>query len=358
MNDCLAAAGTALLRALPPNAAHRAALAVLRLGLAPRGARIDDPVLRSRVFGLDFANPVGLAAGFDKDAEAVRPLYRLGFGFVEAGTVTPRAQAENPRPNLWRLPADEGLINALGFPSGGVDRFVANVRAARAAGPFPGPFGANVGKNRDTAAEDADADYATAAAACAPVADYLVVNISSPNTPGLRDLQAGARVGSLVAAARTARDGAVKAAAPPLLVKFAPDMEEQALADAVEACIAAGADGLILGNTTIARPDTLKSRGLPDRGGLSGPPLFPRALAAFRALARINAGRLPLIGCGGIAGPDDAYAKIRAGASLVQVYSALVWRGPGLVAEINRGLAERLRRDGFSAVSGAVGADL
>jgi dihydroorotate dehydrogenase len=358
MSDAISRMGTALLRALPPNAAHRASLMALRAGLFPRQPRDDDPILRTGLFGLDFANPVGLAAGYDKDAEAVRALYALGFGFVEAGTVTPRPQGENPRPNLWRLPADEGLINALGFPSGGVDNLVANLRRARAAGPFPGPFGANVGKNRDTAADDADADYAAGVEACAPLADYLVVNISSPNTPGLRDLQAGARIGSLLTAVLAARARAVPDHPPPLLVKVAPDMDEAALADAVEACVGAGVDGMILGNTTIDRPATLKTANVTDRGGLSGPPLFPRTLAAFRTLARLNAGRLTLVGCGGIAGPDDAYALIRAGASLVQVYSALVWRGPGLVTGIKRGLAERLRKDGFSSVSGAVGADL
>jgi dihydroorotate dehydrogenase len=358
MGDALARTGTALLRLLPPNAAHRAALLALKAGLMPSAPPLDDPVLRSRVFGLDFANPVGLAAGLDKDAEAVRALYRLGFGFVEAGTVTPRPQAENPRPNLWRLPADEGLVNALGFPSGGVDRFVANMRRTYEAGPLPGPFGANVGKNRDTAAEDADADYAAGIEACAPIADYLVVNISSPNTPGLRDLQAGARIGALLDAALAARRRAEPDTPPPLLVKFAPDMDETALREAAEACIAAGVDGIILGNTTVDRPATLASPEVPVRGGLSGRPLFPRALVALRVLARAVDGRLPLVGCGGIDGPDAAYAMIRAGASLVQLYSALIWRGPGLVTEIRNGLAERLRRDGFSSVSGAVGADL
>ena len=334
---------------LEPERAHRVSLWALRSGLAglAHPARdSDDPILATRVWNLDFPNPVGLAAGFDKDAEVCDAALGLGFGFVEAGTVTPRPQPGNPRPRLFRLTADEAVINRFGFNSGGLDPFVARLGRRRGR---PGIVGANVGKNRDTA--DAAADYVAGITAVGALADYVVVNVSSPNTPGLRALQGRAQIADLLARVQAART----AASPPLLVKVSPDLDDDGMADVAEAALGAGVDGLILGNTTLARPP-LASAGRDAEGGLSGRPLFAPSTAHLAAMHALTGGRIPLVGCGGIASGADAYAKIRAGASLVQLYSALVFHGPGLVARIKRDLAAALRRDGFGSVAQAVGA--
>jgi dihydroorotate dehydrogenase len=344
--------GTALLRLLPPNVAHRLAIEALKRRLVPPDRRSDDPVLSTRLWDLDFANPLGLAAGFDKDAEAVDALIGLGFGFVEAGTVTPLPQPGNRRPNLFRLPEDRAVINRMGFPSRGVERFAANLAHRRR----PGIVGANVGRNRETT--DEGGDFARCVAAVAGLADYLVVNISSPNTPGLRELQHGERLVRLLDCVTAARDRAVGGRKPPLLVKVAPDLDDAAMASIAEAACAAGIDGLIVANTTVARPNALRSANARQAGGLSGPMLFDPSTRALAAMWRFTEGRIPLIGCGGVASGADAYAKIRAGASLVQVYTALVYAGPGLVGRIKRELAGLLKAHGFPSVSAAVGADV
>ena len=344
-------AGTALLRLLPPNLAHRLAIEALKRRLVPPDRRPDDPVLATRLWGLDFVNPVGLAAGFDKDAEAVDALLDLGFGFVEAGTVTPLPQPGNRRPNLFRLPEDKAVINRMGFPSRGIEAFAANLAHRRR----PGIVGANVGRNKETA--DEAGDFACCIAAVAGLADYLVVNISSPNTPGLRDMQHGERLVRLLDRVIAARDGAAAGRRPPLLVKIAPDLDDEAMRSIARAVLAAGIDGLIVSNTTTARPASLRSPKAREAGGLSGPILFDPSTRALSAMWRLTEGRIPLIGCGGIGSGTDAYAKIRAGASLVQVYTALVYAGPGLVGRIKRELAGLLKAHGFSSVSAAVGAD-
>lgn len=348
-----------LLRFISPERAHGLAIKALRKGIAPVLAGPDDPVLASRVWGIDFPNPIGLAAGFDKDAEVVDQMLRLGFGFVEAGTVTPRPQPGNPKPRLFRLDEDEGVINRFGFNSQGLAPFVYRLGKRRAAGGGRnGIVGANVGKNKES--EDAIEDYAAGVAATCRLADYIVCNISSPNTPGLRSLQARSEMSALLTQALAVRDASIPdpAARPPLLVKVAPDLDDAGLADVAEVALATGVDGLIMGNTTLSRPASLRSGRRSEAGGLSGKPLMALSTERLARLAGMVEGRLPLIGAGGVASGADAYAKIRAGACLVQLYSALVFHGPGLVNRIKADLAARLRADGFRALSDAVGADV
>jgi dihydroorotate dehydrogenase len=339
-----------LLRGLPPESAHRLTLAALAAGFGGRGAAADSPILAQGVWGRNFANPIGIAAGFDKDALVPDALLRLGFGFAEMGTVTPRPQHGNPRPRVFRLDEDGALINRLGFNSAGLDRVVARLEKRRGHG---GIVGVNIGRNRDSA--DAAADYAEGVRRTAGLADYLVVNVSSPNTPGLRDLQARGILEDLLRQLLTARSRT--GASPPLLVKIAPDLSPEERADIAAAAIAAGIDGIVVANTTVARPPGLRSRAKGEAGGLSGRPLFAPSTALLGDMYRLTGGRLPLIGVGGVASAADAYAKIRAGASLVQLYTALVTAGPALLGQIKSGLADLLRRDGFASVSEAVGAD-
>jgi dihydroorotate dehydrogenase len=339
------------LRLVDPEVAHW--LAVRALAAAPPFGRAepDDPLLACRLWDLDLPNPIGLAAGFDKHGEAPDALLRLGFGHVEVGTVTPRPQPGNPRPRLFRLPKDEAVINRYGFNSEGLDPLLRRLGARKGRG---GVVGINVGKNKDTT--DEIADFVTGIRAVAPHADYLVINVSSPNTPGLRDLQARESMERLIRAALAARAETLSSRTPPLLVKLAPDLDEAGLADVAEVALGTGIDGLIMGNTTISRPSSLKSAERGETGGLSGKPLFELSTRRLAELYRLTGGRVPLIGAGGVRSGADAYAKIRAGASLVQLYTALVFEGPGLASRINRELASFLRRDGFGSVAEAVGA--
>jgi dihydroorotate dehydrogenase len=341
---------------LDPERAHRVSIWALRSGLVGRrlasvGRDADDPILATRVWNIAFPNPVGLAAGYDKDAEVCDAALGLGFGFVEAGTVTPKPQPGNSGQRLFRLTADEAVINRFGFNSRGLAPFVARLARRRAR---PGVVGANVGKNRDTAA--AAADYVAGIAAVGALADYIVVNVSSPNTPGLRALQARGEIEELLASVQHFRRSKAAGEPPPLLVKVSPDLNDSEMRDIAEAVLAAGVDGLIIGNTTITRPPALKSAERTAQGGLSGRPLFALSTACLAGMYRFTGGRIPIIGCGGIASGADAYAKVRAGASLVQLYSALVFEGPGLVRRIKSELAALLRRDGFTSVADAVGA--
>lgn len=340
------------LRLLDPETAHRATIWALRRGLAPRARGSDDPRLAIRLWGRDFPNPLGMAAGFDKDAQVPGPLLGLGFGFVEVGTVTPRAQPGNPRPRIFRLEEDRAVINRLGFNNRGAAAAWAALEGWRGAGGT-GLVGVNIGKNKESA--DAAGDYAAAAELLAPAADYLVINVSSPNTPGLRALQGRAELEGLIDGLRAALDGL--AAAPPLLLKVAPDLGEAELADIAEVALARRLDGLIATNTTIERPPDLLGRHRAEAGGLSGRPLFARSTEVLAQLYRLTGGGIPLVGVGGIASGADAYAKIRAGASLVQLYTALIYEGPGLVARLKAELADLLARDGFETLSAAVGAD-
>jgi dihydroorotate dehydrogenase len=340
------------LRRLPREAAHELTLRAIERGLAGfLGAAArpepDPPVLAQRLWGLDFANPVGLAAGYDKDARVPDAMFGLGFGFVEVGTVTPRPQPGNAKPRVFRLDHDQAIINRLGFNSGGLDavcdRLSRRIRS--------GIVGVNLGKNRDT--DDAAGDYADGILRTAMLADYLVVNVSSPNTPGLRELQHRALLGSLLERLVSVR--AATGCRIPLLVKIAPDLTTEERRDIAQVALETGTDGLIVSNTTVERPSGLVSRCAHEAGGLSGRPLFAPSTALLAEMYRLTRGRLPLIGVGGIASAADAYAKIRAGASLVQLYTALVFAGPDLVGQIKSGLVGLLKRDGFGSIAEAVG---
>ncbi len=348
-----------LIFTLGPEAAHRLTLRLLRSGatLTGRLPAAARAVLKTRVWDLDFANPLGLAAGFDKDAEVADALLRAGFGFVEIGSVTPRPQPGNPRPRVFRLAEDRALINRLGFNSAGLTRVEANLRRRRATAPAGGVIGVNLGRNKDSA--DAVADYLAGLRALAPLADYLVINVSSPNTPGLRALQDRDQLEALLAPLRAAlaETAAAGGRPPPLLLKIAPDLTAEDRADIAEVALAQGLDGLIVSNTTIARPAGLKSRFRGEAGGLSGAPLFGPSTALLAEMYRLTGGRLPIVGVGGVASGAEAHAKIRAGAALVQLYTGLVYHGPGLPRWILTELADLLRRDGFATVGEAVGAD-
>jgi dihydroorotate dehydrogenase len=342
-----------VLHRLPPEAAHRVGIQGLRWGVAPRVGADRWPVLRTALLGLDLPNPLGLAAGFDKDAEAAAGLAGLGFGFVEVGTITPRPQAGNPRPRLFRLPAEQALINRMGFNGAGLE--AARRRLARLGGRrFV--LGANIGANRDSV--DPAADYVRGLEALHGLVDYLVVNVSSPNTPGLRDLQARDRLDRLLAALLARRAGLAGGGRPtPLLVKLAPDLAAEDEAAIAEVALGRGIDGLIIGNTTIERPAGLQGRAAAERGGLSGPPLLRRSTAQLARFHHLTAGRLPLIGVGGISSGRDAYAKIRAGAGAVQLYTALIYQGPAVVGRVLDELAALLAADGYKRLADAVGAD-
>jgi dihydroorotate dehydrogenase len=336
------------LRTLDPEDAHRLTIRALALGLGPRAPR-PDPILATTVAGLSLQSAVGLAAGFDKNAEVFGPMLAAGFGFVECGTVTPLPQAGNPRPRLFRLTEDRAVINRMGFNNEGLDAFAARLsRPGR-----PGPVGANIGANKDSA--DRMGDYVTGLKRLWGLADWFTLNISSPNTPGLRALQTRAALEELLGRAAEARDTLPAAGAVPLFLKVAPDLDDAEIEAVVETVLAFGISGIIVANTTISRPD-LRSPQAGETGGLSGAPLRDLAQSVLGRFSAASAGRLPLIGAGGIASGADAYARIRAGASAVQLYSALVYEGPGLAVRIGRELASRLRADGFRTLSEAVGA--
>ena len=305
-------------------------------------ARFPDS-LRSTVAGLEFPSPVGLAAGFDKDAEVPEQMLGMGFGFVEVGTVTPKPQKGNPRPRLFRLVEDRAVINRMGFNNGGQ---AAAYQRLRHATHLHGVIGVNVGANKDSA--DRIADYAIGARKMAPVARYLTINISSPNTPGLRGLQEEGELRELLAAVEEVRTD------KPIFLKVAPDLEPGDHERIVRAALDHHVDALIVSNTTVSRPP-LKSRHASEAGGLSGEPLKSLASEALRAFRNVSGGEIPLIAVGGIANADDAWERIKAGASLVQLYSAMVFEGPGIGRVIAAGLAGLLKREGFSSISEAVG---
>ncbi len=345
MLSSLVSAAMPAFRLLDAETAHLLALRGLRLGLAGEDTARDDTALQVRALGLLFANPIGLAAGFDKNAEAVVPLQRLGFGFVEAGTVTPRPQAGNPRPRLFRLSQHQAVINRMGFNNAGIEAYCARLAALP---KRMAPFGANIGINKDGA--DPERDYPALVAAVTPYADYVTINVSSPNTPGLRDLQGEARLRAILQVI-----GQAVPVRPPLLVKLAPDLSDAGLEAVVECSVDEGAAGLIISNTTIARPPELSGRNAAQAGGLSGAPLFARSTEMLARAHRLARGRLTLIGVGGIRSGADALAKIRAGASLVQLYTAFAYAGPALIPRLKRELLDALQEQGFSNVAAAVG---
>jgi dihydroorotate dehydrogenase len=344
---------TRALHWLPPETAHRLALRALGRGLV----RAPSPAASARVAtsfcGFELPHPFGLAAGFDKNAEAVPGLFGLGFSFVEVGTVTPRPQPGNPRPRLFRLRRQQALINRMGFNNQGCAAVCAHLAARD---PSWGLLGANIGANRDSA--DPVADYALCLDALYPLVDYLAINVSSPNTPGLRDLQRRARLDELLAALlETRRNLAAETRPKPLLVKIAPDLapdDEESIAEVV---ISRGVDGLIIGNTTLHRPPVVTGRHRTEMGGLSGAPLFLRSTEQLGRFYRLTGGKLPLIGVGGILCGADAYAKIRAGASALQLYTALIYRGPRTVVRIIAELDRLIEQDGRARLADARGLD-
>ena len=335
-----------LLRALPPERAHR--LAIRALALSPQAApRQNDPSLAVEAFGLNFPNPVGLAAGFDKNAEAADGALSLGFGFVEVGTLTPRPQSGNPQPRLFRLDEDSAIVNRMGFNNCGHAEALA--RLARRKGR--GIVGVNIGPNKD--ASDRVADFVAGVKTFADVADYLTINISSPNTPGLRDLQQGDALDALIARVIDARESGKQR--PPLLVKIAPDVTLAELDALVGVARKRRVDGMIVSNTTLARPASLRSGHAKESGGLSGRPLFDASTAMLAETFRRVERQFPLIGVGGIEDADTAMAKIAAGASLVQIYTGFIVRGPRVIDAILVGMAERVKALGAASLGALVG---
>ncbi|KAG2490205.1 hypothetical protein HYH03_011332 [Edaphochlamys debaryana] len=359
----LASAAGAAVRRLDPELTHNIAVQACARGLMPVDDRPDPLSLSTEVFGLRFSNPVGLAAGFDKHAEAMQGLMGLGFGFVEIGSVTPQPQPGNPTPRVFRIPEARAIINRYGFNSLGADAVASNLEAfeqaaANSAGVKRGLLGVNLGKNKTS--EDAAADYCEGLTKLGRFADYLVVNVSSPNTPGLRSLQGRNELKALVRKVQATRDSMAwgPRGAPPLLVKVAPDLSEDDKQDIAEVALGCKIDGLIVSNTTVSRPAEVSSNPVStEAGGLSGAPLFPLATAALSDMYRLTQGRIPIVGAGGVSSGEDAYKKIRAGASLVQLYTAFAYGGPELVPAVKRDLAACLARDGFKSVREAVGAD-
>ena len=337
-----------LLSRLDAETAHGVAIRALKSGLAPRDRLPDPPSLAVTVWGRTLPNPIGLAAGFDKNAEVPDAMLGLGFGLVEIGSVTPKPQEGNPRPRLFRLGEDRGVINRMGFNGAGLNAALVRLSTR----PRQGFVGVNVGANKDST--NRKADYVTCAAALAPHADYLVCNVSSPNTPGLRSLQGRLQLADLL---KQVQD-AIAVKPVPLLVKIAPDATDNDLDDVVAVCRDLRMDGIIVGNTTLERPASLQSARRSETGGLSGAPLMALSTEVLRKTARRVEKRFPLIGTGGVGSGADAYAKIRAGATLVQLYSMLVYEGPPLVRRIKDELAALLARDRFTSVADAVGADL
>lgn len=338
---------TRALHVLDPEDAHTAALAGLKLGLGPRSPA-DDPILATELAGLTLPNPVGLAPGFDKNAEVFGPMLRAGFGFVECGTVTPKPQVGNPRPRLFRLTEDRAVINRMGFNNEGLETY-----AARLARRGPGVVGANFGANKDS--DDRIADYVTGLTRLWGLASYFTINISSPNTPGLRALQTKAALDELLGRVAEAAAALPVAGHAPMFLKVAPDLEDGEVEAISDTVATHGLAAVIVSNTTIGRP-SLKSPHRDEAGGLSGAPLTTLSTQVLSRFRQAAAGRFLLIGAGGVGSGAEAYAKLRAGASAVQLYSALVYEGPGLVVRIKRELAERLRADGFASVAEAIGA--
>ena len=333
-----------LLRLMDPETAHRLTVRAMATGLVPRASGPDAPELAITALGIDFPNPVGLAAGFDKNAEVPDAMLAMGFGFVEIGSVTPKPQPGNPRPRLFRLPEDRAVINRNGFNNEGLDVIERRLKARKG----KGIVGANVGANKDSA--DRSEDYVEGVKRLAALSNYMTINISSPNTPGLRDLQGRDELNELLTRVKAARDNTV------VVLKVAPDLDAEGKEIIAEAALEHAIDGMIISNTTIARPNLI-GRHKAETGGLSGVPLFEASTAVLSDMYRLTGGKITLIGAGGIASGADAYTKIKAGATLVQLYTALVYQGPALVGKIKSDLLTLLKEDGFAHIGEAVGID-
>ncbi|XP_072278660.1 dihydroorotate dehydrogenase (quinone), mitochondrial isoform X2 [Pyxicephalus adspersus] len=348
-----------LQKIISPEQAHTLSIRFAALGLLPRCTKSESQRLEVNVLGCRFRNPVGLAAGFDKHAEAVDGLFKIGFGFVEIGSVTPNPQDGNPKPRVFRLPQDQAVINRYGFNSHGIEtvrqRLLNRTEKQKKLSSEGMPLGVNLGKNKTS--EDAAADYTKGVQELGPFADYLVINVSSPNTPGLRDLQGREQLRHLLAKVVSSRNSLPPDHRPALLVKIAPDLSLRDKQDIASVVTELGIDGLIVTNTTVSRPSTLKDPNSSEVGGLSGVPLREMATETVREMYALTSGKVPIIGVGGISCGLDALQKIRAGASLVQLYTALTYQGPPIVGKVTRELEQLLIEQGFSSVSEAVGAD-
>lgn len=341
---------------MDPETAHGLTIKGLKTGAIRPCKTVRSDMLEQDIFGLHFANPVGMAAGFDKNAEVISPLLKLGFGFTEAGTVTPKPQGGNPRPRIFRDPTNNAVINRMGFPNGGLRAFKPNIEKFLSTESRPhGVLGINIGMNKEQK-NPAD-DYCALIKELAPHADYLTVNISSPNTPGLRDLQKKDILTDLVNQMMDARHEACGEQAPALLIKLAPDLSEEQQEELAETLIETKVDGVILSNTTLDRPDFLPDDFKAQPGGLSGAPLTQKSTQIIHNFYRLTHGKLPIIGVGGISTAQHAYDKIKAGASLVQLYSGMIYEGPEIANKINQGMCDLLSQDGHTNISEAIGTD-
>lgn len=343
----LSALALPFLRLMDPEQAHQATLLALKTGLGPCGKK-DPEALGIDLLGMHFPNPLGIAAGFDKNGEVPDAMLKLGFGFAEVGTTTPRPQSGNPKPRIFRLQQDRAVINRLGFNNEGHEAMEARLKKRAGKG---GIVGVNLGANKDT--EDKAADYVIGIKRFESLASYFTVNVSSPNTPGLRGLQSRAELEDLLARVLEAREGRT-----PVLLKIAPDLVYEEREDIAAVVLESGVDGLIVSNTTIARDGLVSGRHADETGGLSGAPLMEMATDVLADMRRLTKGTIPLIGVGGVSSGTDAYKKIRAGASLVQLYTALTFQGADLVTKIKRDLASNLKRDGYKRLEDAIGVDV
>ena len=341
--------------ALDAETSHSLTLKALKCGLSPKYETVTDPRLNVTLWDRKFPNPVGLAAGFDKNAEVIAPMLGAGFGFVEVGTVTPKSQIGNPRPRVFRDVNTESVINRMGFPNGGVSVFKNNIQKFLDGKPRPaGLVGINIGMNKDQT--EPEKDYTRLMRALGSFGDYFTINISSPNTPGLRNLQKKEHLEPLIKTVQTERaKSCCKNFPPPILVKLAPDLKEEEREEIADVALSCKVDGLILGNTTLDRPDILSEKVRGEMGGLSGQLLTSKSTDVIEHFYKLTKGQIPIIGVGGISNAEQAYEKIKAGASLVQLYSALVYHGPEVVADINNGLLQLIERDGFKSITEATG---
>ena len=346
-----------LLFTLDPEKAHNLTIKTLKAGLLPPPCEtISDPALETELWNIKFPNPVGLAAGFDKNAEVIGPMLDMGFGFVEAGTVTPKPQEGNPKPRVFRDPSNNAVINRMGFPGAGMHTFKDNLTNFLSQTTRPsGVLGINIGMNKDQ--KNPAKDYGTLIKMLAPMADYLTINISSPNTPGLRDLQKREPLLDLLSVVIEERKKACGNHPPPVLVKLAPDLDTTQCEELAAALTEAKIDGMILTNTTLDRPSALPQKFAAEKGGLSGAPVKDKSTNMIRTFYKLTKGKIPLVGVGGISSGQDAYDKIKAGASLIQLYTGLVFEGPTVANSINKELLNLLKADGHTKISDAVGTD-
>lgn len=343
-----------LLFNIKPETAHSLTLKAMRLGAMPKYKSINTPALEQTICGLKFPNPVGLAAGFDKNAEVIAPSFHLGFGFVEVGTVTPKPQDGNPKPRIFRAPEHKAVINRMGFPNEGMEVFKDNLEKFLSQKARPtGVVGLNIGMNKNQ--KEPVKDYCTLIRMLAPMADYLTINISSPNTPGLRNLQKREPLIELLEAVKNERQKACRTDQPPLFVKLAPDLDDEQIKELSETLIEGGVDGVILTNTTLDRPNYLPKDFREEKGGLSGQPVTEKSTNTIRKFYAYLKGHMPIIGIGGISNAQQAYEKIKAGASLVQLYTGLIYEGPAIATNINSDLAQLIEKDGYKNISEAIG---